>query len=61
MKIIKEGKLSTNDKEFTCKYCGTVFEATSEEYERLEYLYGVIVYKCKCPMCGKTAYIYKYY
>lgn len=63
MKIIKEGKLPTNDKEFTCKYCDTVFEASYGEYERaepLEYFHDGIVYKCKCPICGKTAYIFRY-
>ena len=58
MKIIKRGEIPNKIKRFTCRYCGTIFEADNTEYrcaDQLAYLYDGISAYCECPVCGKTA------
>lgn len=60
MKIIKEGKIPIETKQFTCNYCGTIFEAEQNEYKscgQLAYFYDGIEFECKCPVCKLVTYI----
>ena len=60
MKIIKRGKVPVHTKQFTCDYCGTVFEAEKGEYKgcgQIAYMHDGLLYQCKCPICGEMAYI----
>lgn len=59
MQIIKYGSIPTNKvKRFTCKTCGTIFDATAVEYQRAMEIYidNEIKYKCRCPLCNKWVY-----
>lgn len=60
MYIIEKGKILNSAKRFTCRYCKTIFEADSTEYEaanQMEYIHDNILYKCRCPVCGLCAYL----
>lgn len=60
MKIIKRGEIPNIAKRFTCKYCGTVFEAENGEYKgasQMAYMMDGIEYEATCPICNRTAYI----
>ena len=58
MKIIKRGEIPNQVRRFTCRYCGTIFEADNTEYRRadqLAYIHDGISAYCKCPVCGQIA------
>ena len=60
MKIIKKGVIPKQTKEFTCRFCDTVFEAEKGEYsvaDQMSYLQNGIQYECQCPICKRTATI----
>ena len=60
MKIIEKGKIPNLSQRFACRNCGTVFVADSTEYkaaDQIEYMHDDILYKCRCPVCGRYAYI----
>lgn len=53
IKIIKLGKIKTEEKTFECENCGTVWNADEESY-----IYVIdcndYIYWCTCPLCGKV-------
>lgn len=52
MKIIKKGIIVKSDKRFSCRNCGTIFDADNEEYQtRTKML--ITLYYCTCPVCGE--------
>lgn len=62
MKVIKSGKRKHEEpRQFTCRMCGCVFEAESEEYdttfadERGEL---VTIYSANCPECESLVHAY---
>ena len=60
MNIIEKGKIPNSVQRFTCRYCKTIFEADSTEYKaanQMEYIHDDILYKCRCPVCGRYAYL----
>lgn len=58
MKIVKEGNPNWNKKpkEFTCRYCGCVFVADSNEYV-VDTWRNTKTYTCNCPCCDNKAYL----
>jgi rubredoxin len=57
VKILKQGEVPTDTKKFTCKKCGTVFEAEKGEYviaDQWAYMHDGITAFCDCPVCGKV-------
>lgn len=59
MKILYRGEIPKKPKQFTCKYCGTVFEAEASEYkaaDQIAWIHDGISAYCKCPICCKVAY-----
>lgn len=59
IKIIEEGT-PYNMKEFTCSYCGCVFESNEYEEKRDPGRYCKSFIN-KCPCCGEDVYISNYY
>lgn len=59
MTIIVEGDLERlkQDKVFTCRYCGCIFEADNTEYSVETSLYNDTYYSCTCPTCENKVYI----
>lgn len=52
IKIIKPGKKPDTTERFECSYCGCVFEADEDDYEK-EYSWRNDYYlKIDCPCCG---------
>jgi rubredoxin len=59
MKIVKKGEIPNKTKRFTCKLCGTVFEAERGEYHaanQIGWMEG-IEYVSTCPVCKNTVFI----
>lgn len=57
MKIIQHGRIKTNFstvKRFKCGSCDCVFDGVKGEY-RAVCLRNDLLYRCKCPECGKRA------
>lgn len=57
MRIIRDGMPDEDNKikEFTCVYCGCVFEANKNEYKYIQRKCGkndYVYYQCQCPYCG---------
>ena len=62
MKILKEGKIPTETKQFACHNCGTVFEAEKGEYtyaDQMAYVHDGVTAYCICPLCGRRTYTCK--
>lgn len=59
MKIIKQGEIPNQTKRFTCKLCGTVFEAEKGEYHEAIQIGWMddIEYVSTCPVCENTVFI----
>lgn len=61
MEIIVRGEIP-KEKEirFSCKYCGTIFQAKRGEYQSVPQMAQVIdgiQYECKCPVCQHYVFI----
>lgn len=61
MKIIKKGEIPNQTKRFTCKLCGTTFEAEKGEYHGANQIGCMdgIEYVSTCPVCKNTVFIYR--
>lgn len=51
MRIIEHGSLSNKIKQFSCEYCGCIFEANYNEYDYMDLGFGGLTPICRCPEC----------
>ena len=52
IEIYRKGRLNTDIKDFSCKYCSCGFTATKEDYEIHYYPVDSKFFFCaKCPCC----------
>lgn len=56
MKIIKEGIIKHEPKQFECPECGCVFEADENEYSRWNAPMNETYFVAICPCCGESVF-----
>ena len=58
MKVIKQGKIPSNQFRGECLYCHTVAEAHKSELTIIDSVRNESLASAKCTLCGRTFHLY---